>query len=326
MSADWLQLSSREWLKGELLGMYESDLEFDSDEFDVRTFDWDDLREVRTARTMRVSVVGGEVLVGRLVVVGDRVIVLGEQRREVTRSQVITITRAAAGRPLRNLGAEIAFGATVRQGNVDQVDANVNARVRHRTVENRLALDYLANFAETDGAVTADDQRLSGQWSHFLTERTFVVPIAAEYYRDPFLNTGSRLTVGAGAGYRLIHTRRTDWEISGAVGYQVVRFDDVAAGDDDAKDTGAFGGSTTFEQDWTKAVDFTFDYTFHIVNEASGRYDHHVLVSVETELSRVLELDVSLIWDRTERPQPGPDGSVPEQDDLRMVVALEIEL
>ena len=31
---DWVQLTSGEWLKGELISMYEDSVEFDSDEFD----------------------------------------------------------------------------------------------------------------------------------------------------------------------------------------------------------------------------------------------------------------------------------------------------
>ena len=38
---DWIQLKSDEWLKGESIAMYDRELEFDSDEMDRQTFDWD---------------------------------------------------------------------------------------------------------------------------------------------------------------------------------------------------------------------------------------------------------------------------------------------
>ena len=37
---DWIQLTSGEWLKGELIALYDGSLEFDSDELDNLTLDW----------------------------------------------------------------------------------------------------------------------------------------------------------------------------------------------------------------------------------------------------------------------------------------------
>ena len=39
---DWIQLTSNEWLKGEIKGMYKDSLEFDSDKLDLLEIDWDD--------------------------------------------------------------------------------------------------------------------------------------------------------------------------------------------------------------------------------------------------------------------------------------------
>jgi hypothetical protein len=37
---DWIRLPSDEWLKGEILHMYDDELEFDSDELGVLSFDF----------------------------------------------------------------------------------------------------------------------------------------------------------------------------------------------------------------------------------------------------------------------------------------------
>ena len=47
-SFDWIQLKSGEWLKGRLKAMQERKLEFDSDELNDLTFDWKDIRQVRS--------------------------------------------------------------------------------------------------------------------------------------------------------------------------------------------------------------------------------------------------------------------------------------
>jgi hypothetical protein len=44
---DWVQTTSGEWLKGELKVLYSGSLEFDSDEFDLQTLDWDDVAQIR---------------------------------------------------------------------------------------------------------------------------------------------------------------------------------------------------------------------------------------------------------------------------------------
>ena len=86
-----------------------------------------------------------------------------------------------------------------------------------------------------------------------------------------------------------------------------------------------FVGSTSFEQEWTEGIDFKLDYTFYLTQENAGRYIHHALVSVETEWTDTLDFDVSLYWDRTQAPQAARDGTLPDQDDFRMVVSLGIE-
>jgi hypothetical protein len=52
---DWIQLKSGEWLAGKLIAMYDEELEFDSEELDEQTLEWDDIRQIRTARTVRVA-------------------------------------------------------------------------------------------------------------------------------------------------------------------------------------------------------------------------------------------------------------------------------
>ena len=43
---DWVKTSSGEWLKGDLITMYEEELEFDSDEFGIQVIDLSDVAEL----------------------------------------------------------------------------------------------------------------------------------------------------------------------------------------------------------------------------------------------------------------------------------------
>src|SRR6185295_11129056 len=46
---DWIRLPSDEWLKGKILSMYHGKLEFDSDELGVHTWDFADIKELRSS-------------------------------------------------------------------------------------------------------------------------------------------------------------------------------------------------------------------------------------------------------------------------------------
>ena len=66
-SFDWIQMASLEWLKGELISMYDDSLEFDSDEFDMQTVDWGDVKEIRTKGTMQVAFEDGTIAIATVV-------------------------------------------------------------------------------------------------------------------------------------------------------------------------------------------------------------------------------------------------------------------
>ncbi|HEX6902415.1 MAG TPA: DUF481 domain-containing protein [Thermoanaerobaculia bacterium] len=321
---DWVQLDSGEWLKGEFIALYENELLFDSVKFGPRYLDWKDVEQVWTARDMTVGLTGGEILVGKLAIVGEQVRVVGAEEREARRSQILSIAPGGT-KPLSRLGGKISAGLTVREGNVDQVDANVTAEIEHRRVRDRIELDYFATYSSNEGADTANDQRVKSQWHHFITDRFFVKPAVVEWYRDPIQNLDSRTTAGAELGYRIFNTRRTEWKVSSGLAWQQTQWVGVEAGEEEEETAGAFVGSTAFEQEWTKDVDFKFDYTFYLTKEDAGRYIHHAVMGLETEWTDTLDLDITLYWERTQIPQPERDGTVPDQDDFRMVVSLGIE-
>jgi hypothetical protein len=83
--------------------------------------------------------------------------------------------------------------------------------------------------------------------------------------------------------------------------------------------------STNADWDITKWMEFDGTYRFQVVNEESGRYNHHILISFETEITGLIDFDISWIWDRIENPQPRSDGSNPKSDDFRTTVGLTFD-
>ena len=322
---DWIQLTSDEWLKGEFVALYDESLEFDSDELDLLSLDWEDVKQVRTAQVMDVGFVHNVSATGRLWIKGDTVRVISDEEvREFERSQIVSITSGAPSE-FQKWSGKVTFGLTVQQGNVDQINTNTRGDFKRRTIENRLTFDYTANFTSTSDVETANNQRASATWDKFLTPRFFVNPVVFDWYRDPFKNISSRTTFAVGAGYQLIDTKKTEWDISGGPGYQETNFDSVQAGQDDESSTGALTIETNFEQDWTKAIEFKYQYRAQFTNEASGKYNHHMVMAFETEWTSVLDFDIAFVWDRTEKPQPDDQGVTPLQNDYQMIVGLGID-
>jgi len=323
---DWIQMTSGEWVKGEFIAMYDDEVEFDSDEFDDLTLDWGDIQYIRTSQVMNVGCLGKRSAVGTLIVDGDKVTIVGADgtAEEFTKGEVLTIT---AGEPkeINFWSMKLLFGLTVRSGNSDVRETNLQANFTRRTIHNRISIDAVANQNTTDGVEIANNARANVGWDKFITDRFFVKPIFGEYFRDPFQNISSRITAGVGAGYQLIDTSKIDWEVSGGPAYQETRYDSVQLGEPEKEDTVAWVLTTTASWDITSWLEFDGQYRAQFVDEASGTYNHHLLASFETDITSLISFDVAWIWDRIQDPRPDADGIVPEQDDFRTTVGLTFE-
>ena len=325
---DWIQLTSGEWLKGELKVLYRKKLEFDSDELDLQELDWEDVKYVRGHRIFSVRLEGPEgpiIVKGLLEVTEDKVsVTVGEDRQEFERSQLIAIAPKGF-KEIDRWSAKASFGVTLTRGNTKQTQYSGEANIKRRTSTTRFVINYLGIFSRTEGETAINNHRGNTFFDMFKTRRFFLRPIFGEYFRDPISNISHRGTVGTAVGYLVIDTSRTEWELSGGPGYQKTWFDSTEVGQNSSESSPAFVAGTHFNIELTGSVDFDFRYDFQIVNKTSGSYIHRMVPALETELTDWLDLDVSLVWDRIQDPQPDADGIVPEQDDYYFIVALGIE-
>ncbi len=322
---DWIQLKSGEWLKGELKVLYMKKLEFDSDELDLLEFDWEDVKQIRGHRIFSVRLEGPITVEGLLQVTEDKVfITVGEERQEFERSQLVAIAPGAP-REIDYWSAKLSAGLNFARGNTEQTQYSAIANIKRRTSATRFVTDYLGNFTKTEGVQTVNNQRLNTYFDILKTRKYFFRPFFGEYFRDPIKNIDSRVTLGAGMGYHIIDTSKTEWDVSGGPAYQRTRFESVEPGQNSSESTPAFVAGTYFKRELTKTVDFDFRYDLQILNEESGTYTHHFVAALETELTGWLDFDVSFVWDRTKDPTPEADGTVPKSDDFYLIFSLGID-
>jgi len=322
---DWVQMTSLEWLKGEFISVYDDSLEFDSKEFDLQTLDFGDVKEIRSAGTMQVAFEDGTIVVGKILIDQTTVRIMGDEDQEFPRAELLSIT-AGAPKEINYWSMKASIGANFREGNTEQVETNGQINLIRRTPKNRITLDYLAIFNKTDGDTAADNQRVSAGWDRYLTRRFYLSPLYGEWFRDPFVNIASRFTIGTGAGYEIIDSKKISWDVNAGIGYQTTSFDSVEEGEPDSADTPALLLGTVYDYDIAKWVEFLFSYQFQIVNEESGTYTHHLETGFEFELTSILDFDISLIWDRIQDPRQDAFGIVPEQDDYRLVFFIGLDL
>jgi len=321
---DWIQLKSGEWLKGELKSLYEKKLEFDSVKLKLLEFDWKDVKVVRSPRICSVRIDGKITVEGSLQVTEDKVTVTdGEKRHEFERSQIVAIAPGGA-KEINYWSGKVSAGLNITSGNTNQTQWNSIAKINRRTSSTRFITEYLGNFTKIEGVETINNQRLNSYFDVFRTRKYFIRPIFGEYYKDPFKNIKDRVTGGTGLGYHIMDTPKTDWDVFAGPAYQRTRFESVQVGQNSSVSTPGFVAGTFFNTELTKTLDFDFQYTLQLVNQESGRYTHHMVAMLETELTEWLDFDITSVWDRTKEPQPEANGMVPKKDDFYLIFSLGI--
>jgi Protein of unknown function, DUF481 len=321
----WIQLTSDEWLKGEFISLYKETLTFDSDNLGEFRLDLDDVRHVIGSGSFEVTLTGSAQINGELRISDQQIVITAAGKTyQGSRADVIAITPLAE-REIDRWTGDIGFGLNVRRGNTDIGEGNLFAGFKRRTPVSRLILDYFGSVNETDGERIANSHRANLGLDLFTGGRFFWRPIGVQYYQDTFLNIRHQATADTGIGYLLIDSPRVDWDIQGGVGVNYLRYASVLPGEssDEVSPVGTIGSDLTVEL--TSWIDYELFINMTFLNEASGQYQHHIVTTLSTDLIKDVDLDVSLIWDHTQKPQERIDTSVPEKDDFHLLFSINYD-
>ncbi|MEW6683503.1 MAG: DUF481 domain-containing protein [Nitrospirota bacterium] len=348
---DWIQLKSGEWLKGSLKSMQDYSLEFDSEELDWQEFDWEDVYQVRSPHLHQVlfdkrpgegTPFGDFVLLphfneifafsdervsieGSLQVSRDKVTVQGRDGPVVfDRARLIAITPAGS-HEIDYWSGKVSIGLTTLTGNTDSKGLNITTDLTRRTPATRLSLDYLGAMEELEGVESANNHRVTAVFDYWLSRRLYVRAPVLEYFSDPFSNVAYRVTGVVGLGYDIVHRQNLEWDVFMGPGYQRTRFETVETGENESEDTMVFAIGTSAEADITKRTDLNLSYTGQFVSEEAGGALHHTVATLEIDLTKVFDVDLSVVWDHVSDPQAAADGTVPKRNDVRSSLSLGVE-
>jgi putative salt-induced outer membrane protein YdiY len=318
---DWIQLKSGEWLKGKFKGMQRRKLEFDSEELDLLSFDWKDIRQVRSPRIQDVLLDNQESVSGPIAVTPNEVRVTGENGLTFRRSDLESIT--PGGSKERNYwSGKLALGLTFHSGNNTQLDYNAQGSLQRRTPDTRLNMAYVGNLSRIGGVENANNHRANTEFDYFLTSRLYVLTPMVDYFRDPFQNVAHRVTAGIGVGYDIIYRPKLEWTMFVGPAYQHSWFDSVqpAQPGDDQGAAAVFGSRLDWEIN--RRLDLTLEYRGQVTSREAGQTSHHGAAILDVKITKRFDLDVAFLWDRTDSPTAESNGDVPKSNDFRLVVGL----
>ncbi len=157
-----------------------------------------------------------------------------------------------------------------------------------------------------------------------MMRRLFVRVPDLEYFHDPLQNIQGRFTLGGSVGYDLIKTKRTEWDISAGPAYQFTRFNSVEVGQSDTSDSIALVLASYYDIELTRGIDFIFEYRGLMTGPNEGNNTQHTAVTLQFEIHKRLDLDVSFIWDRVQNPETQSDGTTPSPNDYRLVLGMGV--
>ncbi|SES94775.1 DUF481 domain-containing protein [Thalassotalea agarivorans] len=324
---DWLKLTSNEWLKGDLVALYDDSLEFDSDNLGLLSIDWGDVAELYSKDSQSIRLTDDRILEGRLVYKDGQITIGGQA---VDASMLISIA-SAADDEWGLWDGSISFGLDIKDGNTKQQDITTTAEIKRRSSSSRFQTNYLGSHSKSTDVTTGietttvNSDRVNSFFDLFISQRLFFRAADYEYFSDEFQNIHSRNTLGIALGYTLVDTSDITLEMALGPSYQITKFDVVAAGEEDEEDSYVVSFSTTFDWEIVSDVDYFFDYNVKKVSEEAGNYLHHLETGIEISVVNDLDVNFTYYVDRTDNPKADDTGLVPEQNDTRFVVSVSYD-
>ncbi|MFW2387089.1 MAG: DUF481 domain-containing protein [Polyangiales bacterium] len=323
---DWLRLTSGEWLKGKIKRMREDEIEFDSDKLNLVKFNWEKVDQLHSPRINTYVFEDKVDVVGRAVVTNEEVLV--ETVDGVKKYPRIELLSIVEGEPReRNFwSTRLSAGFSGSAGNTNQGQFNGHWDLRRADQRTLSLLSYDGTFGFANDAQTVNRHVGRIDVKLFISRRFFFVPVTSQFVNDQFANLKFRATPGAGAGVHVFDTKKVEWDVGGALGYQFTNFLSTAAGAKNPQNDGFVSIQTYADIDFTGDVELILKWRTSIVYTEIGLTNHYGSAKFSVEVTDIFDFEGTFNFYRTENPPPRSDGTVPEKNDYEVIVGLALEI
>jgi putative salt-induced outer membrane protein YdiY len=320
---DWLKLRSGEWLKGDIISMYDDELEFESEEFDIIIFDWEDITELRSRFDQQIRFANGEVKQGFLIVKDEHLVLISAgAEQHYPLSELLSITSSSDDRK-DFWDGKVSLGIDVNAGNVNQLDYLVTALVQRRTPFSRFRVDFVYNYSKStlvdDEKVITDTGRFTTYFDWFYSSKMFFRMFDYEHFTDLQQNISARDTLGVSLGYHVVQNKRLQWDVTLGPSYQKTSYNTIEEQD---QHSGVIALGTLFDYRISSRIDYVFDYQLQFVEESSGKRNSHLKTGFEYEFNNDFGLDVHFYLDRVAEPVVSTSQVPTKSNDYRLVFSL----
>jgi putative salt-induced outer membrane protein YdiY len=323
---DWVMIDTHEWLKGTIKEMRSGDIVFDSDKFGDLTFSFGDVLVLHSSHENVFVTDEGETFVGTAEMRDGHLLVTSQGTvHAMDQAQVLSVVSSSTSE-IENWDFAASFGSTLRRGNTDSFDYSAYARLRRTDAFNRASLQYDGAFGMLNGVDNAHKHLGQAAWEIFLSPLFYAKPFLGSIQYDRFANLDTRWVVGAGAGIHLIddYGVTLDFDLTG--GFTQTNYISVQAGSPTRRDDALIRPHLNFTWDITDDIDWEIDWTTSIIATDPAYTFHRGTTRFNTELTDLLTLTYSAIYDRQETTVARADGTLPVRDDIAMTVSVGVTL
>ena len=322
---DWIQTKSGEWFKGKIEAMYNDRLEFDSDEVGLYVFKFKNITQIKSYNIISVNIDGVATFSGILRFKDAKMTIIQGDNKFVFPKSLIVSLAPTAQQEYNYWSGKITISLDQRSGNKEQFDYSAKFNIKRRSDKTRLSLDYLGRISTLDNKETANDHRISEKFDIYLSRNFFWTPVFSEYFQDKFQNIENQITAGIGIGYTIINTKTVELDISGGPAVMYTQYTTTSVNVADRPISPTLELSTILDVELNKMSDLKYSYKLTYTDEKSGTYKHHMILTLENELTKWLDLDISAIWDYIEKPEQRADLTTPDSNDYQFLVGLGVE-
>ena len=300
--ADTVNLANGDRLTGRCLSLNQGELVFQTDYAGKLTIDWSRVTGLSLDQPMVVDPGDGKPIRATIKPAGPgRVRLIREQGdREAALSALRTIVPRTA--PKFSWRGEINLGAGLQQGNTDNRNLDLDARVALRWGRNRFIVGAESHRSQSHGQDTADSDLGRVEYNRFVSKRWYLAGnFLAE--RDKFTDIDLRLAGGVGLGVQLIDSDQT--QLSLEIGPNWLT-EDRAVGDDLEYLAGRWGLDFSQWLLW-RSVQFYHRQVGFVRVEEPERTFIQTRTGLKFPIAYGLAatLQYNLDWDA--KPQPGKD-------------------